>query len=89
MDEIAVEFEGDFGLGTPNDIFIDEGDLDGLAIFDLTVNNVAIIDGESPADFAISYYETLQDAEAETNAIATPMSYQNIANPQTHICKNS
>ncbi len=83
MDEIAVEFEGDFGLGTPNDIFIDEGDLDGIAIFDLTINNVVIIDGESPADFSISYYETLQDAEAETNAIAMPTAYQNIVNPQT------
>jgi hypothetical protein len=82
MDEITVEFEGDFGLGTPNDLFIDEGDMDGFAIFDLTVNNTVIIDGESPADFVISYYETLQDAEADTNAIAMPMSYQNIVNPQ-------
>ncbi|MEP0265693.1 choice-of-anchor L domain-containing protein [Dokdonia sp.] len=83
MDDITVEFEGDFGLGTPNDIFIDEGDFDGMAIFDLTVNVPMILNGENPADFTINYYETLQDAEAETNVIATPTMYQNIANPQT------
>lgn len=83
MDDITVEFEGDFGLGTPNDIFIDEGDFDGLAIFDLTINIPTILNGENPADFSISYYETLQDAETEVNAIATPTMYQNIVNPQT------
>lgn len=83
MDDITVAFEGDFGLGTPNDIFIDEGDNNGLAIFDLTINNTLILNGENSADFTISYYETLQDAEDEINAIANPTAYQNIENPQT------
>lgn len=82
MDDITVEFEGDFNLGIPNDLFIDEGDNDGFAIFDLTSNILVILNGEDPTDFVISYYETLLDAETDTNAIANPTVYQNITNPQ-------
>lgn len=83
VDDIKVEFEGDFDLGNPNDLFIDEGDNDGFAIFDLTANIPIIINNEDPSNFVINFYETQLDAESEINAIVTPTAYQNIENPQT------
>lgn len=67
----------------PENIFIDEGDGDGLAIFDLTIYESQMLGSQDPLVFLFSYYTAIEDAIAFTNAIATPVAYQNISNPQT------
>lgn len=77
---------GGFGFvieGEPEDLYIDEGDLDGLAIFDLTVNETVILEGLDPSIHQITYYQTLSDSNNGVNSILTPQAYQNTANPQT------
>lgn len=69
--------------GQPDDIFIDEGDNDGFAIFDLTVNESQTLNGQAPSQFTLSYFETQNDAQQGVNAIAIPSAYLNISNPQT------
>ena len=48
---------------------------DGIEAFDLTQNEVFIINGE--AGVTPSYHESMEDAEAGINAIATPATYTN------------
>ena len=52
---------------------------DGLEVFDLTIDEVFILNGE--LGVSASYYQTLEDAEAGENAIATPQAYTNIETP--------
>ena len=66
----------------PDDIFIDEGDGDGFAVFDLRVNEAQVLGSQDPFLFQISYYELLNDAINNTNPIADPGMYTNITNPQ-------
>ena len=55
---------------------------DGIVTFDLTDALIDILDVRQD-DIVISYFETEDDLEAQTNAIANPQAYQNTANPQT------
>jgi gliding motility-associated-like protein len=48
--------------------------------FDLTVQDGAILDGQDPLDYTVSYYESLSDAELGFNPL--PTLYENISNPQ-------
>ncbi|MCF1192379.1 T9SS type B sorting domain-containing protein [Mangrovimonas sp. AS39] len=64
-----MEFDGD-----PTD--------DSVA-FDLSTQNATVLNGQDPANFTVSYYETEADALAMDNAIANPTSYMNLSNPQT------
>lgn len=48
---------------------------DGQEVFDLTINEAYIINGE--AGVTATYYETQEDADAATNAIADPTQYTN------------
>ncbi len=66
----------------PEDIVIIEGDGDGLAIFDLTVNEALILGSQDPAIFQFTYHETSTGAIEGTDAIPNPEAYQNIGNPQ-------
>ena len=50
-------------------------DSDGNGIFDLTSYQTQILGANDPAQFTVSYYTTPADAEAATNAIATPASH--------------
>lgn len=67
----------------PNNLFIDEGDGDGFAIFDFTVNIDVMLAGLNPADYTVSFYETSIDALSNENPIIDSNSYANISNPQT------
>ncbi|MDP2687962.1 MAG: T9SS type A sorting domain-containing protein [Aequorivita sp.] len=67
----------------PNNLFINEGDGDGFAIFDLTVNIPVMLGGLNPSDFQVFFYETEADAQNNTNPINNSMSYENTSNPQT------
>ncbi|PHS68383.1 MAG: hypothetical protein COB12_00575 [Flavobacterium sp.] len=67
----------------PDDIFVDEGDGDGLAIFDLTVNEAQMLGDQNPAIALFTYHTSFEDSDNGVNAIATPTAYQNVLNPQT------
>ncbi|KAB8155756.1 T9SS type B sorting domain-containing protein [Kordia sp. TARA_039_SRF] len=54
-------------------------DSDGIILFDLTQNETSILNGQSAADFTVSYYT---DA-AFTNQITSPTTYQNINSVET------
>ncbi|PHS09442.1 MAG: hypothetical protein COA88_04470 [Kordia sp.] len=67
---------------TPPDIRIcDQGTIDGFEIFDLTVNDSAILGGQNPADFIVTYHLTLADAQANLNIL--PTLFINSFNPQS------
>ena len=71
-------------LLTPTQLTIcDDGPTSALpqAVFDLTIKNAEIIGVNT--DYTVSFYETQADALADTNAIANPEAYTNIANAQT------
>lgn len=67
----------------PVDLVAADDDGDGIAIFDLTVNNSLVLGPLDPSVYDVSYYETESGAQAGVNAIADPSAYQNISQLQT------
>lgn len=67
----------------PNDLFESDATPDGFAIFDLTQNTSIVLNGDSPSDYSVDYFETDTEAQSNQNAIVTPEAYQNTSNPQT------
>ena len=72
------EFQLDINFGpdytAPTDFIIcddnADGDLtNGRAIFDLSIKNTEITDGQNPLDFNISYYRSLAEAENSLNSL--------------------
>jgi gliding motility-associated-like protein len=59
----------------------DDATNDGLETFDLSVQNSAILNGQSATDHTISYHVSLADAETHTNPVG--LSFTNNQNPQT------
>lgn len=56
---------------------------DGVEVFDLTQNQIQILNGE--AGVTPSYYESLEDAESGDNAIVDPTQYTNTEIPEQEI----
>ena len=67
----------------PNNLFINEGDGDGFAIFDLTLNIPVMLAGLNPSDYEVKFYLTETDAQNDMNRILTTTTFQNFVNPQT------
>ncbi|WP_289046451.1 choice-of-anchor L domain-containing protein, partial [uncultured Olleya sp.] len=69
----------------PSPLEVCDNDTDGIAVFDLELNNAEILnqlDSDTSndlaaADYTITFYETLANAEVPQNAIATPNAYVN------------
>ncbi|ARN71739.1 hypothetical protein BST91_08820 [Nonlabens tegetincola] len=61
----------------------DDLSADGIENFDLTSQEAGILGSQDPADYVVSYFNTQADADANTNAITTPQSYDNVSNPET------
>jgi gliding motility-associated-like protein len=58
------------GAGLQDPLFACDDDGDGVAVFDLTVQDGAVYGVQDPADFApVAYYQSQGDADAGTNAI--------------------
>ncbi|WP_298904214.1 T9SS type B sorting domain-containing protein [uncultured Psychroserpens sp.] len=57
-------------------------DYDGIVTFDITQAEFDILDVRQD-DITVTYFETIDDLEANTNAIQNPSSYTNLTNPQT------
>ncbi len=73
---LQVDYLGVFN--TAQDIIVcDDVSNDGIEIFDLTSQEVDILNGQNPVDVLITYYLSQSDADAATNAIASPSSYTN------------
>ncbi|MGJ8591629.1 MAG: gliding motility-associated C-terminal domain-containing protein [Aquaticitalea sp.] len=59
----------------------DDASGDGFEAFDLTTNDINILNGQDPMDYTVAYYATEADANAETSPLVSP--YTNVTNPQT------
>lgn len=73
-------------VNLPENLTVCDSDYDGISTFDLTVSEFEILDVRSD-NIVISYFETIEDLEADTNAITNPDNYSNISNPQTVFVK--
>lgn len=69
-------------IDEPDNVFIDEGDGDGEATFDLTVNEAQMLGPQDPTIFLFSYHLSDLDARTNQNAITDPEMYTNTENPQ-------
>ncbi|RZV69292.1 MAG: T9SS type B sorting domain-containing protein, partial [Flavobacteriaceae bacterium] len=67
----------------PDDIVLcdDVNTGDNVEVFDLTVNEVQILNGQ--AVNILTYHNSFNDAEQNIGAIATPTNYTNASNPET------
>ena len=70
-------------INQPDNIIVYEFPFDGFATFDLTINESQTLNGINPTTVTVTYYETLVDAQTQSNAIPAPTSWANTANPQT------
>lgn len=64
-------------IGNPNDLSGCDTNSDGYTVFDLTLNDAAILNGLNSNDYTISYYETSIDAENGLSPIPGPANYTN------------
>lgn len=66
----------------PSPLLECDTDYDGLTTFDLTTIEDGLFNTNNPNE-VISYFESLNDLNANVNAITNPQTYTNISNPQT------
>ncbi|WP_417369016.1 T9SS type A sorting domain-containing protein [Flavobacterium beibuense] len=64
-------------MGNPNDLSACDTNSDGYTVFDLTLNDVIILNGLNSNDYTVSYYQTSIDADNGLNAIPGPANYTN------------
>lgn len=83
LDPDVIDGGGGVIAYQPDDLTVCDDDNDGFAVFDLTQTFDQIIGGQDPFDLLIYFFETQQDADLNTNAIANDIAYMNISNPQT------
>ena len=69
-------------VNLPSTLTTCDDDYDGVSTFDLTVSEFEILDIRSNG-ITVTYFESLETLESNTNTIANPETYNNIANPQT------
>lgn len=69
-------------INQPNDLVVCDTDYDGFSLFDLTVNENQTLNGLSTAQYTVSYYETLADAENDSSPVVNASAYTNTINPQ-------
>ncbi|WP_052467017.1 T9SS type B sorting domain-containing protein [Psychroserpens damuponensis] len=73
-------------VNAPSDLIQCDTDYDGFMVFDLTDVEVEILDVRQD-DIIITYHESFDGAETDTEIISTPDAYTNITNPQTVFIK--
>ncbi|MCK7591572.1 T9SS type B sorting domain-containing protein [Subsaxibacter sp. CAU 1640] len=54
---------------TPNNLEDCDDDFDGILAFNLTAQNSAILGGQNPNNFTVSYYNSIADAESGSNTL--------------------
>ncbi|MEM5566071.1 T9SS type A sorting domain-containing protein [Psychroserpens sp. AS72] len=70
-----------FIINQPSDYLVCDENGDGYFDFDLSQKDQEILGGLDPSSYAVSYYASLQDADAQVNPL--PIIYTNVTNPQT------
>lgn len=76
IDDFEVTLYEQPTIGTTTPFYICETvPYNGTAIFDLSTKNNEVLNGQNPANFAVSYHPTLADANANTNVL--PILYSN------------
>ena len=65
-----------------NPITICDTDYDGINSFNLTTAEIDLY-ATIPSNVSISYFETIEDLDANSNQIVSPTIYTNLSNPQT------
>ncbi|MBT8265740.1 MAG: gliding motility-associated C-terminal domain-containing protein [Bacteroidia bacterium] len=82
QDEVTITFYQDANANPVNDIVTcDDPTGNDIEDFDLEAQTAGILGSQSPADFVVTYHESLADAQAGINALSSP--YTNLSNPQT------
>ena len=67
----------------PDQEVCDDASNDGTEIFDLTADEATLLGAQAGLGFSVTYYTSQADADAATNAIATPAAYSNVSSPET------
>ncbi|MFT4780843.1 MAG: gliding motility-associated-like protein [Pseudohongiellaceae bacterium] len=70
----------------PNALQMCDANFDGFTSFDLTQSEVDLFTTINP-DIIITYFETQDELDANSNAISNPSDYTNTSNPQTVFIK--
>ena len=84
IDDITLTKEGDIPMVVgPPDLSLCDETGNGMATYDLNLQTPIILNGQNPADFNVSFHNSLLDAEMNINSIATPSAYINTSNPET------
>lgn len=84
IDDIALSYlNAGPQIETPEDLTACDETGNEEATFDLEAQIPAILNGQDPALFNVSFHLALLEAQANVNAIAVPTAYVNTANPQT------
>lgn len=68
---------------TVSDYVIYETNPTNFSVFNLNSKIPEMLVNQSPTDFQVSFYHTLQDATNQTNPIFNPANYTNTSNPET------
>ncbi len=69
-------------VNLPSAMVTCDDDYDGISFFDLSTSELQILDVRNN-DIIVTYFETLEELEGNTNEILSPKNYNNISNPQT------
>ena len=69
-------------IGVPTDLELADINGDLQEIFDLTENDTFLLNGLSPGDYEVFYYEDENSAQNMSNSILNPSNYSNTSNPQ-------
>ncbi len=67
----------------PGDLFQCKTIITGAEVFDITTQSATILGSQSPADYTLTYYTNLTDAQNGTGAMTNLTSYNPPTNPQT------
>ena len=71
----------------PLNIFIDEGDGNGVAQFDFTVNESLMLGSQDPTVYLFSYHTSFEDAQQDENPIANPSILPKFRKPSNNLCE--
>ncbi|TXK74603.1 T9SS type A sorting domain-containing protein [Mesonia sp. HuA40] len=71
-----INFVGIAQTASPTSIEMCDDDNDGITLFNLTVVDANVLNGQSFTDYSVSYFETLADAQSNSNPLNP--SYTNV-----------